>query len=78
MRRFRSLSTVSPQQFEMKKSADEYKRATTAKSGVLDTNSLYKYKLIEDKLSPIIAQAKSMNLELEPILESTEKLWRKK
>ena len=35
-------------QFEMKKSADQYKRAATSKTGVIDTNSLYKYKITED------------------------------
>ena len=35
-------------QFEMKKSAENYKRAATAKTGVIDTNSLHKYKLTED------------------------------
>jgi hypothetical protein len=35
-------------QFEMKKSADEYKRAAISKTGVVDTNSLHKYKLTED------------------------------
>lgn len=35
-------------QFEMKKSADEYKRAAVSKTGVIDTNSLHKYKLTED------------------------------
>ena len=35
-------------QFEMKKSADEYKRAATSKTGVIDTKSLYKYRLSDD------------------------------
>ena len=35
-------------QFEMKKSADEYARSTVSKTGVIDTNSLFKYKLTED------------------------------
>ena len=35
-------------QFEMKKSADQYARASTSRTGVLNTNSLYKYKLTED------------------------------
>ena len=35
-------------QFEMKKSADQYKRAATSKTGVIDTNALHKYKLTED------------------------------
>ena len=35
-------------QFEMKKSADQYKRAATSKTGVIDTNALYKYKITDD------------------------------
>jgi len=35
-------------QFEMKKSAAEYKRAATSKTGVIDTQSLYKYKISDD------------------------------
>ena len=35
-------------QFEMKKSADDYQRTATSKSGVIDTNSLHKYKLTDD------------------------------
>ncbi|MEC8552949.1 MAG: peptidase, partial [Pseudomonadota bacterium] len=32
----------------MKKSADQYKRQATSKTGVINTNSLYKYKLTDD------------------------------
>ena len=35
-------------QFEMKKSADDYQRTATSKSGVIDTNALHKYKLTDD------------------------------
>ena len=35
-------------QFEMKKSADQYARAATSKTGVIDTNSLFKYKVTDD------------------------------
>ena len=35
-------------QFEMKKSADEYKRTATSKTGVINTNALFKYKLTDD------------------------------
>ena len=35
-------------QFEMKKSADEYRRAATSKTGVLDTNKLHTYKYNDD------------------------------
>ena len=36
------------QQFEMKKSADLYRRSRIAKTGVLDTNKLHAYKLTDD------------------------------
>ena len=35
-------------QFEMKKSASEYKRAAVSKTGVINTNALHKYKLTDD------------------------------
>lgn len=35
-------------QFEMKKSADAYARASVSKTGVINTNSLHKYKLTDD------------------------------
>ena len=35
-------------QFEMKKSADQYARAAISKTGVINTNSLHKYKLTDD------------------------------
>ena len=35
-------------QFEMRKSADEYKRAAVSKTGVINTNTLHKYKLTDD------------------------------
>ena len=37
-----------------------------------------KYQIIEQKLSPIIEQAKSLDLELEKIIKTIEKQWRKK
>ena len=40
-------------QFEMKKSADQYKRAAISKTGVINTNSLHKYKLTEDVFKKI-------------------------
>lgn len=51
-------------QFEMKKSADEYKRAATSKTGVLDTNKLHQYKLTEDifKKVTIIPEGKNHGL----------------
>jgi hypothetical protein len=51
-------------QFEMKKSADEYKRAATSKTGVLDTNKLFKYKLTEDifKKVTVIPEGKNHGL----------------
>jgi hypothetical protein len=35
-------------EFEMRKSADEYKRSSVAKTGVIDTNTLHSYKWNED------------------------------
>lgn len=35
-------------QFEMKKSADNYKRSSTSRTGILDTTKLFKYKYSED------------------------------
>ena len=51
-------------QFEMKKSADEYKRAATSKTGVLDTQSLYKYRLSDDifKRVTVIPEGKNHGL----------------
>lgn len=51
-------------QFEMKKSADEYKRAATSKTGVIDTNKLHKYKLTEDifKKVTVIPEGKNHGL----------------
>ena len=51
-------------QFEMRKSADEYKRAATSKTGVLDTNKLFKYKLTEDifKKVTVIPEGKNHGL----------------
>ena len=51
-------------QFEMKKSADEYKRAATSKTGVLDTNKLFKYKLTDDifKKVTVIPEGKNHGL----------------
>ena len=51
-------------QFEMKKSADQYKRQATSKTGVINTQSLYKYKLTEDifKKITIIPDGKNHGL----------------
>ena len=51
-------------QFEMRKSADEYKRAATSKTGVLDTNKLHTYKYNEDifKKITIIPEGKNHGL----------------
>ena len=51
-------------QFEMKKSADEYKRAATAKTGVLDTNKLHTYLYNEDifKKVTVIPEGKNHGL----------------
>ena len=51
-------------QFEMKKSAAEYKRAATSRTGVLDTQSLYKYKLSDDifKRVTVVPEGKNHGL----------------
>ena len=51
-------------QFEMKKSADEYRRAATSKTGVLDTNKLHTYKYNDDifKKVTIIPEGKNHGL----------------
>lgn len=51
-------------QFEMKKSAEEYKRAATSKTGVIDTNKLFKYKLNDDifKKVTVIPEGKNHGL----------------
>lgn len=40
--------TFMAQQFEMRKSADLYRRSRIARTGVLDTNKLHNYKLTDD------------------------------
>ena len=51
-------------QFEMKKSAEEYRRAATSKTGVLDTNKLYTYKYNDDifKKTTVIPEGKNHGL----------------
>ena len=51
-------------QFEMKKSADTYARAQTSRTGVIDTNSIYKYKLTDDifKKTSIVPDGKNHGL----------------
>ena len=51
-------------QFEMKKSADEYRRAATARTGVLDTNKLHTYKYNDDifKKTTIVPEGKNHGL----------------
>lgn len=51
-------------QFEMKKSAEEYRRAATSKTGVLDTNKLYTYKYNDDifKKITVIPEGKNHGL----------------
>ena len=48
----------------MKKSADEYRRAAVSKTGVIDTNKLFKYKLTEDifKKTTVIPEGKNHGL----------------
>ena len=51
-------------QFEMKKSAAEYKRAAVSKTGVINTNTLYKYKLTDDifKKVTVVPEGKNHGL----------------
>ncbi len=51
-------------QFEMKKSAAEYKRAAVSKTGVLDTNKLHQYKLTDDifKKVTVVPEGKNHGL----------------
>ena len=51
-------------QFEMKKSADEYRRAATAKTGVINTNKLHTYKFNDDifKKVTVIPEGKNHGL----------------
>ena len=48
----------------MKKSADEYKRSATSKTGVIDTNKLFKYKLTDDifKKVTVVPEGKNHGL----------------
>ena len=48
-------------QFEMKKSASEYKRAAVSKTGVINTNTLYKYKLTDDIFKKITVVPEGKN-----------------
>ena len=48
-------------QFEMKKSASEYKRAAISKTGVINTNTLYKYKLTDDIFKKITVVPEGKN-----------------
>ncbi|AOO00656.1 peptidase [Synechococcus phage S-RIM2] len=48
-------------QFEMKKSADEYRRAATSKTGVLDTNKLHTYKYNDDIFKKVTAIPEGKN-----------------
>ena len=61
-----SVKTVNylVKQFEMKKSADEYRRAATSRTGVLDTNKLFKYKMTDDifKKVTVIPEGKNHGL----------------
>ncbi|MAQ90939.1 MAG: peptidase [Rhodopirellula sp.] len=61
-----SVKTVNylVKQFEMKKSAAQYKRAATSKTGVIDTNKLFKYKLTDDifKKTTVVPDGKNHGL----------------
>lgn len=51
-------------QFDMKKSAEEYRRSATAKTGVLDTNKLHTYKYNDDifKRVTVVPEGKNHGL----------------
>ena len=48
-------------EFEMRKSADAYARIATAKTGVIDTNKLVKYKFAEDIFKKVTIVPKGKN-----------------
>ena len=48
-------------EFEMRKSADEYSRTSTAKTGMLDTNKLYSYRYNDDLFRRITTVASGKN-----------------
>ena len=48
-------------QFEMKKSAEDYKRAATSKTGVLNTNKLHQYKINEDLFKKVVVLPEGKN-----------------
>ena len=58
-----SLKTVNymVKQFEMKKSADVYARAGVSRTGVVNTNSLYKYKLTDDIFKKVVTVPEGKN-----------------
>jgi hypothetical protein len=57
----KSLISYLVKEFEMKKSADEHKRTSTGKTGILNPNKLHAYKFSEDIFlrSTVIADGKS-------------------
>jgi hypothetical protein len=58
-----SVKTVNymVKQFEMKKSADVYARAGVSRTGVVNTNSLYKYKLTDDIFKKVVTVPEGKN-----------------
>lgn len=48
-------------EFEMRKSADEYRRTATAKTGMIDTNKLHSYKYNDDIFRRITSVAEGKN-----------------
>ena len=57
----KSLISYLVKEFEMKKSADEHKRTSTGKTGILNPNKLHAYKFSEDIFlrSTVVADGKS-------------------
>ena len=60
----RKIVSFMVKEFEMRKSADEHKRTSTAKTGVLDTGSLHKYRFSEDlfKKHGVVLEGKNHGL----------------
>ena len=66
-------------EFECKKSAGTYARATTSRTGVLDTSNLVNYKFSEDLFKKVttlaeLASGKEVNLEFDVIGKYVEKM----
>ena len=61
MRSVKKSVNVAVKEFEMKKAAFQWQRASTAKTGVLDTNSLHQYKTHDDIFKRVTHLADAKN-----------------